>query len=69
MVLQDPAEVWRIFLQETARGEIIRRVSATLARVVAAFGLAMGFWLVIGLALGLSARLARWIGPTCPHWW
>lgn len=63
MILPDPAEVWRIILQETARGEMLRHVSATLARVAAAFGLAMGLGLVIGIALGLSSRVDRWIGP------
>ena len=63
MVLPAPDEVWRIILQETARGEMQRHVSATLGRVAAAFALAMGLGVAIGLALGLSPRADRWIGP------
>jgi len=63
MVLPSPGEVWRIFAQEVARGEMARHVAATLARVAAAFGLAMGLGLTIGMALGLWPRVDRWLGP------
>lgn len=48
---------------ETATGELPRHLLATLRRVAIAFGLAMTFGLVIGIALGASDRLNQWFGP------
>jgi NitT/TauT family transport system permease protein len=61
-ILPGPAEVWRIFARETASGELPAHLLATLGRVVAAFCLAMGFGLVIGIAMGMNATLNRWFG-------
>ena len=56
-ILPGPAEVWRITLAEARSGELGRHMLATLARVAAALGLA------IGVALGRSPALDRWFGP------
>lgn len=59
-VLPGPREVWQIFAREVASGELQTHLIATLARVFAAFALAMGCGVVIGLAMGLNPRLNRW---------
>jgi len=41
---------------------LVHHVLATLARVTAAFVLAMGLGMIIGCALGKSATLNRWFG-------
>ena len=61
-VLPGPAEVWGLIVSETRTGELPRHVAATLRRVVFAFGLAMFFGVVIGIAMGLNNRLNRWFG-------
>ena len=59
-VLPTPPDVAALILSETQSGELPHHVLATLARVVAAFVLAMGFGTVIGLAMGLNDGLNRW---------
>jgi NitT/TauT family transport system permease protein len=60
-VLPSPAEVWRITLREAASGELQTHFFATLLRVIAAFGLAMGVGAVLGITMGASPRLNRWL--------
>ncbi|MBC7133982.1 MAG: hypothetical protein H5U16_12900 [Roseovarius sp.] len=60
-VLPGPAEVWRIFLNEAASGALPHHFVATLLRVAAAFLLAMGVGVVLGIAMGASARVNRWL--------
>ncbi|QFT60835.1 Putative aliphatic sulfonates transport permease protein SsuC (plasmid) [Sulfitobacter sp. THAF37] len=60
-VLPDPAEVWQIFLKETASGVLPHHFTATLLRVAAAFLLALGIGIVLGIAMGANARVNRWL--------
>ncbi len=62
-VLPSPAEVWRITLREAASGALWLHTSATLARVAAAFALAMTIGTALGVLLGLFPRLNRWADP------
>lgn len=62
-VLPTPGEVLRIAWAETVSGELMTHMTATLARVAAAFGIAMGAGVVIGLILGQSPRANAWFGP------
>ncbi len=62
-ILPGPAEVWHITLAEAQSGELWRHMGATLARVVAAFSIAMAAGMAIGVALGRSPALDRWFGP------
>lgn len=61
-ILPGPAEVWSLVVSETASGELPRHMLATLRRVLFAFTLAMGFGLIIGIAMGLHAGLNKWFG-------
>ena len=61
--LPSPFRVAAIAAHEAKSGELGFHVAATLARVAAAFALAMGFGVAIGLALGLWRRLDDWMGP------
>jgi len=61
-ILPPPTTVAAKIASEWASGELMYHVSATLGRVVAAFGLAMVFGTIIGIAMGKSAGLDRWFG-------
>ena len=61
-ILPTPPEVWAIVMTEAASGELGRHMAATIRRVAFAFSLAMGFGLVIGIAMGLHAGLIRSFG-------
>ncbi len=61
--LPGPAEVLRLILAEAARGALTHHIGATLARVAAAFSLALVVGGALGLALGLNPRLDRWLDP------
>ncbi|PTX54660.1 NitT/TauT family transport system permease protein [Litoreibacter ponti] len=61
-ILPGPGEVWSLVVSETASGELPRHMLATLRRVLFAFTLAMGFGLIIGIAMGLRAGLNKWFG-------
>lgn len=61
-ILPSPAEVWTIIASEAAAGELGKHMLATIRRVAFAFSLAMGFGLVIGIAMGLHAGLNRVFG-------
>ncbi|MFQ6553029.1 ABC transporter permease [Aestuariibius insulae] len=62
-VLPAPWEVWRIGVAEWRSGELPLHLTATALRVAAAFTLAMGIGLLLGLLLGSSDRANRWFGP------
>ena len=61
-ILPGPTEVWGVFLQETASGELPHHVLATVRRVALAFVLAMAFGVVIGISMGMNDTLNRWFG-------
>ncbi|MEP5758915.1 MAG: ABC transporter permease [Litoreibacter sp.] len=61
-VLPSPGEVWSIVVSEAKSGELQLHMWATLRRVILAFVLAMGFGLLIGMAMGRSPRLNHWFG-------
>ncbi len=58
-----PLNVGAIMLTEAASGKLWHHMWHTLLRVAAAFFIAMGLGIVIGLALGLWPRLNRWADP------
>ncbi len=62
-VLPTPFAVWEIILAEAASGDLFYHMQATIWRVAAAFSLAMGLGLIIGIAMGVNARLDRWFSP------
>ncbi|MEO1550164.1 MAG: ABC transporter permease subunit [Pseudomonadota bacterium] len=62
-VLPTPGQVWRVMVEEAQAGELFFHMRTTLLRVIAAFILAMGVGTGLGLILGLSPRLNRWLDP------
>jgi len=62
-VLPTPIEVGQVAYKELFDGPMLGHVGATLRRVAYAFVLAMAFGILIGVALGHSARANRWFGP------
>ncbi|PKQ14076.1 MAG: ABC transporter permease [Alphaproteobacteria bacterium HGW-Alphaproteobacteria-1] len=63
MILPAPWDLVVPFLQEIRSGELLRHLGATLGRVIAAFVLAMGIGVALGLLMGRSARADRWLDP------
>ncbi|WP_394199890.1 ABC transporter permease [Litoreibacter albidus] len=61
-ILPSPSAVWSLVISESQSGELPKHLFATLRRVFFAFTLAMGFGLIIGIAMGLNATLNRWFG-------
>ena len=61
--LPTPGTVLAVALDEARSGVLWRHMAATLARVAAAFGLAMAIGTVLGYALGRSPALDRWLDP------
>jgi NitT/TauT family transport system permease protein len=61
--LPAPLEVWRAFLAELTRGDLIYHLMMTLWRVAAAYVLAMAIGTVIGLILGRRRRLDLFFDP------
>jgi NitT/TauT family transport system permease protein len=59
--LPSPAQVGAVILAEAQAGRLGLHIGATLARVVAAFVLAMSIGAAIGLLLGRLGRLDRWL--------
>lgn len=49
--------------KELATGELLHHLSATLVRVLWAFALAMGIGVTLGVLMGRSERLNRWLDP------
>lgn len=62
-ILPSPWQVLQIMGAEAASGDLQRHVMATLARVLAAFALAMGLGGALGLLLGTWPKLDRWLAP------
>lgn len=62
-VLPSPAGLWQPFVQEIASGELATHLTITVARVIAAFCLAMLAGLVLGLLMGTQPKLDRWLDP------
>ncbi len=62
-ILPLPWDLVPRFGQELASGELQRNLGATLIRVAWAFVLAMTLGTLIGLAMGRSERVNRWLDP------
>jgi NitT/TauT family transport system permease protein len=62
-VLPTPWELVSPLGQELASGELFYHLGATLLRVIWAFALAMTLGIAIGLAMGRSERVNRWLDP------
>lgn len=62
-VLPAPNQVWGIFADELAQGQLQLHFTATLLRVAAAFSLAMGFGCLLGFVMGVNATINRWFSP------
>ncbi len=58
-----PAEVWRVLVSDTASGELPYHLGVTLARVAAAFIVAMVLGSVIGVLLGIHRRADQFFNP------
>jgi len=62
-LLPSPADVARVFWSETLSGEMALHMQATLARVIAAFVLAMSIGSLLGIASGRSPDFNAWASP------
>jgi len=62
-VLPGPGTVWSVAVAEARSGALWLHLSATLARVAAAFTLALVLGAALGLALGARPALDRWLSP------
>lgn len=62
-ILPGPWAVADAIWTEAMKGALWQHVSATLARVIVAFVLAMGIGGVLGAVLGRNRRLDRWADP------
>ncbi|QDL93894.1 ABC transporter permease (plasmid) [Paroceanicella profunda] len=62
-LMPGPWVVGPLLWQEAASGRLWLHLGATLARVAAAFVLAMGLGTALGLAMGRAPRLDRWLDP------
>jgi NitT/TauT family transport system permease protein len=58
-----PGDVWRTLLGEAANGDLAFHLGATLARVAAAYVIAMTIGTVIGVFLGSHRRADRFFNP------
>ncbi len=61
--LPPPAAVFDFMLREAVGGDLLANLAITLARVVAAFLLAMGVGVVVGIAFGRRPGLDRALDP------
>ena len=61
--LPPPEVVLAMMIEEAQSGDLFRHMGATLARVAAAFVLAMGIGTAIGIALGRTAAANRFFDP------
>jgi len=61
--LPTPVQVWQALLIEWRSGDLVKHLSATLLRVVAAFILAMGIGTAIGIWLGVNKQANRLLDP------
>lgn len=62
-ILPIPHELLPLFAREIASGDLPEHLGATILRVIWAFALAMGLGAAIGIAMGRSERLNRWLDP------
>ena len=62
-ILPQPWDLIPRFQQELTSGELLRNLGATLLRVIWAFALAMTLGTVIGLSMGRSPAVNRWLDP------
>ncbi len=62
-LLPTPARVGEIIWKEALRGDLFFHLGATLARVIAAFLIAMSIGAVIGIFMGMRRRIDRWGDP------
>lgn len=62
-ILPPPSDVLTVMWAEAKSGRLWAHLSATLLRVVLAFGLAMAFGTMLGVLLGRLPRLDRWFDP------
>ena len=62
-LLPSPVAVARVFWSETASGEMSLHMLATLARVIAAFVLAMSIGSVLGIVAGRKPGVDAWVSP------
>ena len=62
-LLPTPAAVLAALGEETIHGPLLRHLTATLARVAICFTLAMGLGTAVGIGMGSSPRLNRWLDP------
>ncbi len=62
-ILPTPWQLLPLFGGELASGELLRHLGVTLLRVLWAFVLAMSLGTAIGVAMGRSERLNRWLDP------
>lgn len=58
-----PLHVWTVLGDETASGRLFHSMGVTLLRVIAAFIIAMGIGVALGLILGRSRMTDRWMNP------
>jgi NitT/TauT family transport system permease protein len=58
-----PDQVWRVFVNDTATGELPYHLGVTLGRVAAAFVIAMVVGSVIGVLLGIHRRADQFFNP------
>ena len=61
--LPGPAEVARIAAAEIVSGRLLHAMAVTLARVAAAFVIAMSLGTALGLLLGRNPRADLWLNP------
>ena len=62
-LLPSPAMVAGLILREAASGDLWRHLFATLARVLAAFVIAMASGMALGLLMGRNTKVDRWLDP------
>ncbi|MCT4558056.1 MAG: ABC transporter permease [Pelagimonas sp.] len=62
-ILPGPREVGHVIWSEAQAGDLWLHMGATLRRVILAFCLAMGAGTALGVLIGLSDRLNRWLDP------
>ncbi|MEM0899933.1 MAG: ABC transporter permease subunit [Pseudomonadota bacterium] len=62
-ILPNPLEVLGIMWLEATEGPLFEHLFATLARVAAAFTIAMVVGVAVGVVLGKSEEANRWFGP------
>jgi len=62
-LLPSPIKVGAVIWKEALSGDLFFHLGATLARVVAAFLIAMSIGAVIGIVMGMRLRIDRWGDP------